>query len=162
MSDDLIDWFKEADGFHQGTKAPHKWVLQAHSEIIRLRARIAEVEKERDNWKLNCQSNAAAMNNVEEVFGQIFPVGVRAGAERGPDPVEWAADVIVAMHIVRERAEAALATARRDVKISDINAEAMAEIKAVLDGKSSQTIEQIVFGALEEIRALVAQEEPKT
>ena len=57
--------------------------------------------------------------------------------------------------------ERRLATARRDVKISDINAEAMAEIKAVLDGKSSQTIEQIVSGALEEIRTL-AQEEPNT
>jgi hypothetical protein len=48
MSDDLIDWFEEADGFCGGTRAPHKWVLQAHSEIILLRARLAEVEKERD------------------------------------------------------------------------------------------------------------------
>lgn len=68
MSDDLIDWFKEADGFHQGTKAPHKWVLQAHSEIIRLRAHLAEVEAERDNetikragWELEVKTAQAAL-----------------------------------------------------------------------------------------------------
>lgn len=138
MSDDLIEWFKEADGFSQGTKAPHKWVLQAEQEITALRVRLEDVEKERDHWKHNCQSNAAAMNNVEEALGQILPVGVRAGSERGPEPVEWAEDMISALHKVKallaevekersnfyikwrnalrllDEAEAALATARRD------------------------------------------------
>lgn len=33
MNDDLIDWFAEANGFSGGTKAPHKWVLQAEQEL---------------------------------------------------------------------------------------------------------------------------------
>ncbi len=34
----LADWFDEANGFNQGTKAPHKWVLQSASELRRLHA----------------------------------------------------------------------------------------------------------------------------
>ena len=41
---ELCQWFNEGDGFKQGTAAPHKWVLQANSEISRLHARIAELE----------------------------------------------------------------------------------------------------------------------
>jgi hypothetical protein len=44
MSDDLIKWFKEADGFSQGTKAPHKWVLQAEQEIRMLRRMVAATD----------------------------------------------------------------------------------------------------------------------
>ena len=32
----LVDWYDE-DGFKEGTKAPHKWVLQAAEELRRLR-----------------------------------------------------------------------------------------------------------------------------
>ena len=39
--DFLLSWFNENDGFSQGTKAPHKWVLQTHAELIRLRAALA-------------------------------------------------------------------------------------------------------------------------
>ena len=69
---------------------------------VLLDKRFAELEVERDRWKENSQSNAAAMNNVEEAFGQILPVSVRHGAERGPDPVEWAKDMIAAMHEVND------------------------------------------------------------
>lgn len=48
---DPITWYDESDGFQQATKVPPKWVLVAHSEIIRLRrlmpdmaARIEELE----------------------------------------------------------------------------------------------------------------------
>ena len=41
---ELCQWFNEGDGFKQGTAAPHKWVLQANSEIFRQHARIAELE----------------------------------------------------------------------------------------------------------------------
>lgn len=41
---ELCQWFDEADGFTQGTAAPHKWVLQAYSEINRLHARVQELE----------------------------------------------------------------------------------------------------------------------
>ncbi|KFJ08708.1 hypothetical protein DR66_6069 [Delftia acidovorans] len=35
---ELLDWFRESDGFGQGTKAPHKWVLRAEQELRRLQA----------------------------------------------------------------------------------------------------------------------------
>ena len=43
---ELCQWFNEGDGFKQGTAAPHKWVLQANSEISRQHARIAELEEQ--------------------------------------------------------------------------------------------------------------------
>ena len=43
---ELCQWFNEGDGFKQGTAAPHKWVLQANSEIFRQHARIAELEEQ--------------------------------------------------------------------------------------------------------------------
>ena len=43
---ELCQWFNEGDGFKQGTAAPHKWVLQANSEISRLHARIDELEEQ--------------------------------------------------------------------------------------------------------------------
>lgn len=41
---DLIAWFKEAGGFEQGTKAPHKWVLQAEQELRIQAAALAEAQ----------------------------------------------------------------------------------------------------------------------
>ena len=46
MSDDLVTWFEEANGFAQGTKAPHKWVLQAEQELRFQGRRIEELEAE--------------------------------------------------------------------------------------------------------------------
>lgn len=40
----LIEWFAESNGFNQGTKPPHKWVLQAEQELRRLHARVQELE----------------------------------------------------------------------------------------------------------------------
>lgn len=45
-TNELCRWFDEEDGFKQGTAAPHKWVLQANSEIHRLQARVQELEAE--------------------------------------------------------------------------------------------------------------------
>lgn len=53
MSEDLIEWFEEEDGFSQGTKVPHKWVLQAEQElrrqaehITKLKIELSETKKE--------------------------------------------------------------------------------------------------------------------
>jgi len=35
-AEELLQWFDECEGFESGTAAPHKWVLQAHSELRRL------------------------------------------------------------------------------------------------------------------------------
>ena len=42
--DDLVEWFEEADGFSFGTKAPHKWVLQAEQELRTQAAAITEAQ----------------------------------------------------------------------------------------------------------------------
>ena len=49
---------------------------------------------------------------------------------------------------------------RRDPVI-DLNAEALAEVKATLDGKSDQTVREIMDGLLAEIAALTAIQEAK-
>lgn len=41
---DLIQWFEEGGGFTQGTKAPHKWVLQAEQELRIQTAALADAE----------------------------------------------------------------------------------------------------------------------
>ena len=51
---ELIAWFDECDGFRQGTDAPHKWVLQADSELRRLSEQVDKLTKERDvAWSVN-------------------------------------------------------------------------------------------------------------
>ena len=91
-----------------------------------LRAQLEHENRVSAGWKSNSQKNAAAMNCVEEAFGQLLPVGVRHGAERGPEPTEWAADMIDAMHKVRDQiaqAQAQAQTARYDA-LRDAAAEA--------------------------------------
>jgi hypothetical protein len=44
--DDLIKWFAEEGGFSNGTKAPHKWVLQAEQELRIQAAALAEAQAE--------------------------------------------------------------------------------------------------------------------
>ena len=48
---ELIAWFDECDGFRQGTDAPHKWVLQADSELRRLSEQVEKLTMERDELK---------------------------------------------------------------------------------------------------------------
>ena len=42
----LLSWYEEGDGFAQGTKAPHNWVLRAESELRRLNSYVIELESE--------------------------------------------------------------------------------------------------------------------
>ena len=53
---ELLSWFEEAGGFAQGTKAPHKWVLQAEQELRRFAAAPTEAVRMSDQeidelWK---------------------------------------------------------------------------------------------------------------
>lgn len=47
----LIEWFEESGGFCQGTKAHHKWVLQAEQELRRLHTRVQELEASQEHLK---------------------------------------------------------------------------------------------------------------
>ena len=62
---ELCQWFNEGDGFKQGTAAPHKWVLQANSEISRQHARITELEDAAD----------IAIERIEELEAQLSAIG---------------------------------------------------------------------------------------
>ena len=66
---ELCQWFNEGDGFKQGTAAPHKWVLQANSEISRQHARIAELE---------AQLSAIGACGVEPLRKQAVQAAVQA------------------------------------------------------------------------------------
>ena len=66
---ELCQWFNEGDGFKQGTAAPHKWVLQANSEIFRLHARNAELES---------QLEAIGAGGVEPLRKQAAQAAVQA------------------------------------------------------------------------------------
>ena len=68
---ELCQWFNEGDGFKQGTAAPHKWVLQANSEISRQHARITELEE---------QLSAIGAGGVEPLRKQAVPASVITGA----------------------------------------------------------------------------------
>jgi len=61
----LAEWFDEEDGFRQGTKAPHKWVLQAAAELRRLHA-VNEGLRDQ-NTKLD-----KACANMEAVSAQLL------------------------------------------------------------------------------------------
>ena len=63
---ELCQWFNEGDGFKQGTAAPHKWVLQANSEISRQHARIAELEAELEAAQAQRVPLSEVMNLVSE------------------------------------------------------------------------------------------------
>jgi hypothetical protein len=56
-------------------------------------------------------------------------------------------------------AQAALKQTRLDDALLHINIGAMAEIKATIDGKSTQLVKDIVYGAIAEIEAWKAKEQ---
>jgi len=89
-SQDAVEWIaSRADEQELDYDTPVADVLRAlAAERDALRAQLAQKEKICAAWKNNCQKNAAAMNCAEEAFGQIMPVGIRSGDERGPEPSE--------------------------------------------------------------------------
>lgn len=196
--DDLLEWFKEADGFFQGTKAPHKWVLQAEQEITALRARLEAVEKERDALKVvQCWT---AGEPPKYLRGEWFiakskhkdRVVLRALSEENSyDYTTADGTYIVAENVVAwmqfpdsnyisyveggeaaseaiaraERAEAALATARRDdlVRLRDAveGAQHWLTVSLFTNAEHARAKEQIAY-VIAEMDALIAHEEPTT
>ncbi len=51
--------------------------------------------------------------------------------------------------------EAEVARLRKSSRTADLNAEALAEIKATLDGNSTQTVQEIMDGLVAELTELV-------
>ena len=71
---ELIAWFDECDGFRQGTDAPHKWVLQADSELRRLSGQVEKLTKERDEWKSGFEAAASKYRNLKLQMQEIINV----------------------------------------------------------------------------------------
>ena len=61
---ELVQWFKESDGFMQGTKAPHKWVLQAEQELRYQDARIKQLEYECDALRAEVERLLKALAKI--------------------------------------------------------------------------------------------------
>lgn len=91
----LLEWFDEEEGFQQGTKAPHKWVLQAAAELRRLH-----------------EVNAELVEALEEICGcpqWADPATIpKAGIEAAPNQVVL--NMSVGLRRIR-KAEAAIAKA---------------------------------------------------
>lgn len=82
MSDDLIKWFAEENGFSHGTKAPHKWVLQAAQELRVQGTALADAQAEIARLKADkaalgqavqavCDTAKAEVDRLTEVLRTI-------------------------------------------------------------------------------------------
>jgi len=81
----LIDWFADSAGFSMGTKAPHKWVLQAESELRRLAAENADLRAEVDKLRATLEFYADRADTgyqveiinygAEYILGKIIRLG---------------------------------------------------------------------------------------
>lgn len=79
---ELCKWFDEEGGFKQGTAAPHKWVLQANSEIHRLHARVQELE---------CQQKREPLS-YQQISDAWYDCGIGTTYDIAPsqDDIDWA------------------------------------------------------------------------
>lgn len=76
----------------------------------------------------------------ENETGKIFTVAEMNGVEHAnPEYVRWLEQRIEAVQVLE--------------KNNTILAEAMAEIKATVDGNSDQSVKDIVYGCIEELKA---------
>lgn len=78
---ELLDWFVEAGGFNQGTKAPHKWVLRVEQELRRLAALRASSPAERQPLTEEMRSTITKMwrkENRNYTVGDIIDAVERA------------------------------------------------------------------------------------
>jgi hypothetical protein len=107
------------------------------------------------------------MNCAEEAFGQIMPVGIRSGDERGPEPTEWAADMIDAMHKVHAalaNAQTKAQTARNDAlrEAAERSSRTVRSIKEALDKRDWDDARKIAMKGPPAILALTQPTEPRT
>ena len=82
--DDLIEWFAEADGFSQGRKAPHKWVLQAEQELRIQAATIARQQVMLDRALEDIGEKMVEIGRLRDALGYI------ADASDLYEPCGWA------------------------------------------------------------------------
>lgn len=81
----LVEWFEEGGGFQQGTKAPHKWVLQAEQELRRLHAESELHLQELRSYRITVENREA---RIAELEAQL------AAAQQGVQPVAWLAEYV--------------------------------------------------------------------
>ena len=68
---DLIAWFDECDGFRQGTDAPHKWVLQADSELRRLSEQVEKLTEAYDQCGRTVQDYGRTIDQTESRLREV-------------------------------------------------------------------------------------------
>lgn len=87
----LAHWFNESNGFSQGTKAPHKWVLQANAELRRLHA---------ENEAMKAQSFTAA--DMATAAAQGFRDGVASVSAVSEPVASYAIRLLVAAALITQ------------------------------------------------------------
>lgn len=79
----LIAWFAEEDGFKNGTKAPHKWVLQVESELRRQDEAITKIQDQRTQelraYELTVSNLRAKVAALEAAAPQAVQPAVPSG-----------------------------------------------------------------------------------
>ncbi|MDR6163536.1 hypothetical protein [Pseudomonas fluorescens] len=102
-----------------------------------------------EDLQKRCQRGATNLNDANNLLAECYGViGAlvieKERTERNRDM--WKGQV--------ERQSEEIAKLRQEIRVMDVLAEAMAEVKATSDGESTQPIADIVAGCLAEIAAL--------
>lgn len=91
---ELIEWFLAADGFAQGTRAPHKWVLRAEQELRRLRAYNEILRGDYALRGSQIQRMAALIDELEGKIGRFqgVPLPLIEAINAATGSNEWQGD----------------------------------------------------------------------
>lgn len=68
----LSKWYEEEGGFAQGTKAPHKWVLRAESELRRQHANIRALKAQGVQMQQDMAALRAHIADLDEDLGRTL------------------------------------------------------------------------------------------
>ena len=81
----LTAWFYEEDGFNQGTRAPHKWVLQANSELSRLHEKNQELVEALELCRNDLASWMQDYGKDDETVECVLKANAALGMVRGTE-----------------------------------------------------------------------------
>lgn len=98
---DLLEWYDDASGFSQGTKAHHKWVLRAEQALRRLAAPVAQPATEPPGLKNEASRHVDAL--FVRTDASISQMGAEAEQAEAPSRLEDAATTLISAYVARFR-----------------------------------------------------------
>ncbi len=97
-----------------------------------------------DHYEAEVARLTAELDRVNKMLGECFNLGV---------------DYLTATKEAEAERDALRAAQFRQNRLHELNAEALAEIKATVDGKSKQSVKAVIYGLLEEINNITPRDE---